>query len=265
MSTTMPYVKWHGRDWLGDPMLRMVGPEVRGVWIDLLCAMMNADPYGHLAVNGSPMTDEQAARLTGVDIGTFKGILAQIESANISSRTDTGILYSRRLVRDYAGFMQASNNGRKGGGNPALKHKEQEKKPETRSQKPEAKGTIKDTFIDPFIGFDAFWSTWPKHPRKVDKPKCLKTWKRDGLESRKDEVITALEAWKRSDAWTKDGGQFIPAVTTWLNQRRYDDLEAAAAKIKPSTGTNANGVHVHVAPEDDPEVQRRARYFAGGN
>ena len=32
-----------------------------------------------------------------------------------------------------------------------------------------------------------------------------------------------------------------------------------------ATGKNANGVHVHVAPDDDPEVQRRARYFAGGN
>lgn len=140
MSNTMPYVKWHGRDWLGDPLLRMITPEVRGVWIDLLCAMMEADPYGHLAVNGKPMSDEQAARLIGTDIGTYKGCLKVIEESGISSRTADGLLYSRRLVRDHELFLCASNSGRKGGGNPALRMK---KNQEARSQKPEAKGSLK--------------------------------------------------------------------------------------------------------------------------
>jgi hypothetical protein len=160
----MPYVKWHGRDWLGDPMLRMVGPEVRGVWIDLLCAMMNSEPYGHLAVNGKPMTDEQAARLTGLDKGTFIGILAQIKDANISSRTDDGMLYSRRLVRDHAQFSKASECGRRGGGNPLLR----EKNEEARSQKPEARSAIKDTFIGTIIGNDALDSA--KEDRSAKKP-----------------------------------------------------------------------------------------------
>ena len=142
MSAVMPYVKWHGRDWLGDPMLRMVGPEVRGVWIDLLCAMMNADPYGHLAVNGRPMTDDQAARMCGLDKGTFKAILDQIEQANISSRTACGMLYSRRLVRDHEAFLRSSNAGRKGGGNPNVRSHS----PETRNQKPEAKDPLKGPF-----------------------------------------------------------------------------------------------------------------------
>ena len=150
MSSVMPYVKWHGRDWLGDPMLRMVGPEVRGVWIDLLCAMMNAEPYGHLAVNGRPMTDDEAARMTGLNKGTFKGILKEIEDANISSRTTCGMLYCRRLVRDHEAFLSASRAGKKGGGNPNLK----KENIETRSQKPEAKGPLKGTFKGTFKGVD---------------------------------------------------------------------------------------------------------------
>jgi len=27
---------------------------------------------------------------------------------------------------------------------------------------------------------------------------------------------------KKSEAWTKDGGQFIPAPLTWLNQARWE-------------------------------------------
>ena len=138
MSNAMPYVKWHGRDWLGDPLIRMVTPEIRGVWIDLLCAMMQAEPYGHLAVAGKAMSDEQAARLTGLDIDTYKGCLKAIEDAGISSRTPCGMLYSRRLVRDYEKFTKASECGKRGGGNPALKIDS-----EARSQKPEAKGSLK--------------------------------------------------------------------------------------------------------------------------
>ena len=154
MSNAMPFVKWHGRDWLGDPLLRMVSPEVRGVWIDLLCAMMNAEPYGHLAVNGNPMTDEQAARLIGIDIGTYKGILSEIEGSGISSRNDDGLLFSRRLVRDYDKFTTASKFGKMGGGNPRLS--KTKKNPEPRTKNPEARGTIKDSFIGTFKGKEAF-------------------------------------------------------------------------------------------------------------
>jgi hypothetical protein len=139
MSATMPYVKWHGRDWLGDPLLRMVGHEARGVWIDLLCVMMQAEPYGHLAVAGKPMSNEQMARMIGVDMPTFIPLLMAIEGAGISSRTADGVLYSRRLVRDYDQFMRFSNAGKKGGGNPALRKSAPLASPseeEARSQKP---------------------------------------------------------------------------------------------------------------------------------
>jgi hypothetical protein len=169
MSSVMPYVKWHGRDWLGDQLVRLVPLDVRGVWIDLLCAMMQSDPYGHLAVNGKPMTDDQAARVVGVDIDTYKGCLKQIEDAGISSRTEDGLLYSRRLVREYEIFMRASNAGKSGGGNPALKSK---KNPEARSQKPEAKGGIKGVFIPPFKGSELIeaWGRFEKHRTELKNP-----------------------------------------------------------------------------------------------
>jgi hypothetical protein len=151
----MPYVKWHGRDWLGDPLLRMVGHEARGVWIDLLCVMMQAEPYGHLAVAGKPMSNEQMARMIGVDMPTFIPLLMAIEGAGISSRTADGVLYSRRLVRDYDQFMRFSNAGKKGGGNPALRKSAPLASPseeEARSQKPEAKGSIKGGYKPTFIG-----------------------------------------------------------------------------------------------------------------
>ena len=148
MSSGKPWVKWYGRDWLGDPLLRMVGPDARGVWMDLLCVMMETDPYGHLAVNGRPMRDEEAARLIGMDNGTYKGILYRLLEAGIPSKTPDGMLFSRRLVREHEMFKIASNAGKKGGGNPSLKGKKQE----VRSHMPEARESIKVPYKDTFKG-----------------------------------------------------------------------------------------------------------------
>lgn len=226
MSNTMPYVKWHGRDWLGDPLLRMITPEVRGVWIDLLCAMMEADPYGHLAVNGKPMSDEQAARLIGTDIGTYKGCLKVIEESGISSRTADGLLYSRRLVRDHELFLCASNSGRKGGGNPALRMK---KNQEARSQKPEAKAGLEVPLKVPLkvsdIEFDQFWRAYP---RKTAKKAAFRAWKKAIDKPSIDVVIASVERQKASDQWIKEGGQYIPHPATWLNGGRWEDKPVEA-------------------------------------
>jgi len=192
----------------------MVSLEVRGAWIDLLCAMMAAEPYGHLAVAGKPMSDEQAARLIGTDIGTYKGILAQIESAHISSRTPDGLLYSRRLVRDYESFMASSNAGRKGGGNPALRLSTPENT-EARSQKPEAKAGLKEP-LNP--------------PLKVgkEKPKTFKHWDRADLQAsveaaNTDNLLTAEEAGDFVDYWmepTPTGRARMSLEKTWDTRRR---------------------------------------------
>lgn len=42
-----------------------------------------------------------------------------------------------------------------------------------------------------------------------------------------EKILAAVQAAKRSDQWTKDGGQFIPHPATWINQGRWDDVHAA--------------------------------------
>ena len=121
MSASMPYTKWFASDWLGDHLLRLADLSERGLWADLLNLMMMCDPYGHLSTAGRAMTDEEVARLTGTDIGTYKATLKRIEDRGILSRTPEGIIYSRRLVRDHAAFAKASEYGKKGGGNPNLR------------------------------------------------------------------------------------------------------------------------------------------------
>jgi hypothetical protein len=130
----------------------MLQPAEKGIWIDLLCHMMQAEPYGHLAVNGKPMEDDDAARLCGTDKGTYKGCLKRLEDLGVSSRTEAGVLFSRRLVRDHEAYQQAAENGRKGGGNPSLRLPPEEKNAEAISQNPEATKGLEGGIKEPIKG-----------------------------------------------------------------------------------------------------------------
>lgn len=70
-------------------------------------------------------------------------------------------------------------------------------------------------------GFDLFWS---KYPRKIGKQAALKAWKRTAsIRPSLDDLCAALECQKRSPQWQKDGGQYIPYPSTWLNAGRWED------------------------------------------
>jgi hypothetical protein len=81
--------------------------------------MHDADPYGHLLVDGRQPTVVQIGRLVGETTETVAELLDELETARVFSRTDDGIIYSRRLVQDRREYLDARDNGRKGG-NPSL-------------------------------------------------------------------------------------------------------------------------------------------------
>jgi hypothetical protein len=77
--------------------------------------------------------------------------------------------------------------------------------------------------------FANFWSAYPK---KIGKGAAETAWKKAKVNGHLSEVLSALEAQKRSDQWTRDGGQFIPNPSTWINQRRWED-DTTVAVSKP--------------------------------
>lgn len=77
------------------------------------------------------------------------------------------------------------------------------------------------------VGFTEFWQSYP---RKVGKGAAQKAW--DRLKPDLSAVLAALDWQTKQDAWTKDGGQFIPHPGTYLNQKRWEDE-------KPATATQA--------------------------
>lgn len=115
-----PWMKWYPADWRADPKLRMCSLAARGLWADLIALMHEAEPYGHLLINGKAPTSAQLANLVGC--GGSKEVdrlLAELSDADVFSRNEAGTIYSRRMVRDREKEDRDRLNG-KGGGNPKI-------------------------------------------------------------------------------------------------------------------------------------------------
>ncbi|MFN3075362.1 MAG: hypothetical protein ABT940_00500 [Alphaproteobacteria bacterium] len=82
------------------------------------------------------------------------------------------------------------------------------------------------------VGFDLFWSVYP---RKIGKGAAELAWKKlkpDATLQRR--IIEAVKAQCKSEQWRRDGGQFIPHPATWLNGKRWEDeVEVKIAQDKP--------------------------------
>jgi len=69
--------------------------------------------------------------------------------------------------------------------------------------------------------FELFWE---KYPRKKGKAKAFSLWKKHKCENGSFDVIMAsLDKHITSKAWIKDGGQFIPHGSTWVNGKGWED------------------------------------------
>lgn len=76
-------------------------------------------------------------------------------------------------------------------------------------------------------GFERVWSAYPK---KVGKDTAAKAFaKRKPDAALVEAMVRAIEAQRASRDWTKDGGQYVPHLATWLNQGRWMDETGAPA------------------------------------
>lgn len=144
-----PWMKWYPRDWRAEPTLRMCSRAARSLWQDFLGLMHDeGEPYGHLTIKGRAPTTAQLVNMFGGTGREIDGLIAELESAGVFSRTDDGVIYSRRMVRDKAKADSDRANGKWGGNpkitvgvnlpvNPNTTQGDKAQKPEARSQNPD--------------------------------------------------------------------------------------------------------------------------------
>ncbi|CCD29917.1 hypothetical protein CAGGBEG34_330012 [Candidatus Glomeribacter gigasporarum BEG34] len=118
-----PSFQFYPADWRKDSALQSCSIAARGLWIEMMCIMHECEPYGYLSINGHAMNAAQLARLVGESEKAIKGLLGELENAGVFSRTETGCIYSRRMVNDERIRTVRAESGKLGGNPDLLKQK----------------------------------------------------------------------------------------------------------------------------------------------
>lgn len=118
-ATKRPAYQWYPGDFRRDTAVQSCSFEARALWREMLDLMHDGEPYGHLTAGGVPIAADLLARMVGKSVAVVKRWLAELESRKVFSRTDDGVIYSRRMVKDeHIRNVRAASG--KLGGNPAL-------------------------------------------------------------------------------------------------------------------------------------------------
>lgn len=239
-----PSFQFYPADWRKDPALSACSLAARGLWIELMCVAHEGDNYGHLSINGKPMTPAQVARMVGESPAVAAKLLKEIEDAGVFSRDEQGCIFSRRMVKDEHVRNVRADAGRLGGNPNLLKQKVKQNEKQNLTPSSSSSSSSSDNPPAPDggdvpPGFAEFWKTWPPNDRKQAKGKCLAAWKKAGAERDAAAVLAHVERLKDSESWKKQGGQFVPAPLVYLGQRRWEGADDDAAE-----GSGA-GVGVH--------------------
>lgn len=258
MANEMPWSKFYWSDWITDPNLKRCSKAAKGFWMDCMGTMYQCEERGVFASNGKAWPDSDIAFAVEGDPAENLQLLRELEDKGVLSRNGIGAVYSRRIVRDEQVRLARSDAGSKGGSKAQANR--QAKVQQTLS------GSVSDSSEGGnakggAIRFDGFWAAYP---RKVGKAAAKRYWSRNGLDNTADAIMAGLERCKASKAWSKDGGQFVPHPTTWLNRDGWED-EIDGKPIGPARGSLASLDHAtearlwKVACEADPDLRAQGR------
>ena len=92
----------------------------------MLAFMHEAEPYGHLRLNGKDIGPPALARMVGSALKETEHLLNELEDAGVFSRTEQGTIFSRRMVRDQILREKRGQYGHLSARNPSVPRKKRD-------------------------------------------------------------------------------------------------------------------------------------------
>ncbi len=221
----------------------------------MLCLMHESDRRGFLQLNGKPVNAEQLARMTGGSTDEVSRLLQELESSGVFSRTDHGMIYSRRMVREEKKRSLCVEAGKRGGNPELLKNRvlplthkgfikgvvegglKGPPNPEITPSSSTSTSSSKQPPLPP-EGNEWFEKFWNEYPNQVSRGEAEKIWK--NMKVTGDifpAIMTGLLRAKKSPQWTKESGQYVPHAARWLKAKGWLD-------VYPRTIVNDRGIKV---------------------
>jgi hypothetical protein len=202
----------------------MCSLAARGLWMEMLSIMHEADPRGSLLINGNTIGAKQLASLCSATLRETIALLTELEAAGVFSRAENGTIFSRRMKRDDEKAERDKANG-KAGGNPRLNAGvnplDKAQRPEAIFQKREPKErTRASALVAPWTEADRerFWDAFPN---KVGKADAMKAFDKASNKVTPEVLFPALNRYANKS----DDRPFCNPAT-WLNQERWLDQPA---------------------------------------
>lgn len=229
MANGIDWFRWHHGS-VTDPKFQLIARksghrlgDVIAVWAYILEAASAAQQRG--VVDG--VDCEAVDCLLGAEEGTTAAIMAAMTQRGL---IEDGVIVSwqkrqpkREREDDHSTERSRAFRDRKRQAQPcnAVQRQETPRVEESREEKNELPPK-------PPKGAGLFEEFWAAYPRKVGKDAALKAFeKRMPDRALLDRMLAAIAAQRASPDWQKEGGQFIPHPTTWLNQGRWEDQPVA--------------------------------------
>lgn len=152
--------------------------------------------------------------LTGNERFLFSSFKSEIDRdiATYNAKIANGNLGGRPAMKEPKENEENLNEPKETEENLNAKNKDKEKEIKKRV----SKDTLKES-----AAFDSFWSAYPRHTNKKAAQQAFQKINPDS--DLLNIMLQSVAAWKQSQQWTKDGGQFIPHPATWLNGHRWED------------------------------------------
>ena len=183
-------------------------------------------------------------KTTPDDGGTVKDIFKEnikesiyVRNAHDQDKNDQ-ILVEQKLEAEHEAFEQAEKiRWQKDHDDrialEATKKAEQEAKAQS-----EAKAEAKSIFEKQVSkNFELFWSVYPN--KKSKKEAEVKFKRIDFKKHTFESIMSSLEKQKQSQDWIKNGGQYVPMPTTWINQERWTDEVQVPVQQPSHTDVNS--------------------------
>lgn len=172
-----PAFQFYPGDWRKDVQLRACSLAARGLWVDLMCVMHECEPYGHLTLNGMPMTPAQVSGQIGVAPATVKKLLDELLSNGVARTTPHGVIFSKRMVDD-----EKTRNARAEGGKAGAEHGQKGAEHGKKGGRPAASKGGSETPLEdvkkppPSSSSSSSTSNTPPTPKGGKSATTLKTW-----------------------------------------------------------------------------------------
>lgn len=232
-----PWFRFFPGDWLRGADLRLASVAARGVWIDLICHMHEANPRGYLLVAGKPPNVQQIAKMLSSTVSEIAPLIDELEALGVMSRDEKGAIFNRRMAREGEISDIRSDAGKKGG-RPSKKQNESKTKANDKAKRKqteskssascESKPLEMDLLsrcsatAERAIGDDeTIDEIYSSYPRKVGRPAAVKAIR---LALKSIDATSLLEL-TRAYAEARAGcdTQYTPHPATWFGQKRYAD------------------------------------------